>query len=202
MQTWAAEEARAVLSSNDPDDWTYAASFARLKRTLAIMNETLRLYTIVPQGKWTRDRTVTLEIEGKEVVLPPRTMVIPAYATLHSRAEYWGADPLAWRPSRWIGEGGGGPGREELVTPRRTTFVGWGEGWRDCPGKKFSQVEFVAAIALLMRDWQLDPVPENGESLEGARRRVENLIKNDSGPVLLLQMLHPERAALRWTRRG
>jgi hypothetical protein len=85
--------------------------------------------------------------------------------------------------------------------PVRGAFVGWSEGVRDRPGKKFSQVEFVATLATLFSDWRVDPVTSHGESLDAARERVENLTRTDSGSVLLLQMLHPERAPLAWKKR-
>lgn len=200
VQDWLSEEIRAVLG-DDPAQWKYAASFPRLKRCLAVMLETLRLYTVVPVSKWVGDQAVSLQVGGKTIVLPPKTMFIPSYAAVQTDPKYWGPDALEWRPSRWIRQGGK-PGDEELVDIKRGTFLGWSEGARDCPGKKFSQVEFVATMATLFRDWRVDPVPLNdGESREEAQKRVLDLIEYDSAPVLLLQMLHPERAPLLWRRK-
>ena len=87
------------------------------------------------------------------------------------------------------------------MVPPKGSFIAWSEGIRNCPGKRFSQVEFVAAMAGLFRDWRVDPVTEGFETPEMARRRVMDLVENDTGQVLLLQLLHPERAALTWRRR-
>lgn len=87
---------------------------------------------------------------------------------------------------------------ESLVTPRKGSFIAWSEGNRNCPGKKFSQVEFVASMAGLFRDWRVDPVPEGLESLTEARERVLDAAQNDTGQVLLLQLLQPEKIALAW----
>ncbi|KAI1633050.1 hypothetical protein F4809DRAFT_655427 [Biscogniauxia mediterranea] len=123
---------------------------------------------------------------------------------------WWGSDSLTWRPSRFIKPGGTeytpqGEGKsareEEFVHPRRGTFVGWSECARDCPGRKFSQVEFVATIASLFRDWRVDPVTFEGEVIEAARERVLDLIKTDSAIVLLQKMIHHEKAPLVWSRR-
>ncbi|KAK3986953.1 putative cytochrome P450 [Cladorrhinum sp. PSN332] len=199
VQDWLSEEIRAVLGE-DPAEWKYA-SFPRLKRCLAIMYETLRLYTVVPVSKWVGDQTVSLDLGGKTIVLPPKTLFIPSYAAVQTDPKYWGEDALEWRPSRWI-QDGGKPGDEELIAFERGTFLGWSEGARDCPGKKFSQVEFVATMAALFRDSRVDPAPiHNGESPKEAQKRVLDLIENDSAPVLLLQMLHPERAPLIWKQR-
>ena len=200
VQDWLSEEIRAVLG-DVPADWQYAASFPRLKRCLAVMLETLRLYTVVPVSKWVGDQTVSLQVGGKTIVLPPKTMFIPSYAAVQTDPRYWGPDALEWRPSRWIQQGAK-PGNEELISVERGTFHGWSEGARDCPGKKFSQVEFVATMAVLFRDWRVDPARlHDGESLEEAQKRVLDLIEHDSAPVLLLQMLHPEQAPLVWSKR-
>lgn len=83
----------------------------------------------------------------------------------------------------------------------RGAFLGWSEGIRDCPGKRFSQVEFVALLVGLFRQWRVEPARiRPDESIESARQRVLDLIREDSGWVLLLQMLHPERAPLVWKK--
>lgn len=85
---------------------------------------------------------------------------------------------------------------EFVITPKKGSFVAWSEGVRVCPGKKFSQVEFVATMAELFRDWRVEPVLEKGEDSMMARNRVMNLVEKDTAQVLLLQMLHPEKAPL------
>lgn len=203
VQDWVSEEARGVLVGGEDraEGWDYAASFPRLRRCFAVLLETLRLYTPVPVAKCTADGMASLEVGGRTYAVPPNTMVIPSYAAVHTEPEYWASDSLTWRPSRWI-QAAGTPGMDELVTPQKGTFLGWSEGARDCPARKFSQVEFAATVATLIRDCRVDPVPlDGGESLDQARGRVLDLIEKDSGPVLLLQMLHPERASLTWTKR-
>ncbi|KAI0427612.1 cytochrome P450 [Xylaria sp. FL1042] len=152
--------------------------------------ETLRLYTPVSVTKWTKEKTQTLKVGNKTLVLPPNTMMCG--------------------PSRFIKpvdikctpDSGRKVAQEEnFRQPKRGTFVGWSESARDCPGRKFSQVEFVATIASLFRDWRVNPVTIEGETIELARERVLDLIKTDSAMVLLQQMLHPERAPLTWSKR-
>ncbi|KAI1102495.1 hypothetical protein F4804DRAFT_334249 [Jackrogersella minutella] len=135
-------------------------------------------------------------------------MVAPSYGSVQTDPRTWGPDSLAWKPSRWIQPAGGSeadvvskPGEDDFNMPVRGAFIGWSDGVRDCPGRKFSQVEFVATMASLFLDWRVDPVVSKDETLERARQRVEDLIKADSGSVLLLRMLHPERAPLVWKRR-
>ncbi|CAG9954726.1 unnamed protein product [Clonostachys rosea f. rosea IK726] len=170
----------------------------------AWINEEIREVFKDEDCSYTQSQEQSLNVGGgKTVVIPPNTMVLPSYAAIQSEPDHWGNDPLVWRPSRWIeptSDSISRPGSEELINWRKGTFLGWSDGARDCPGRKFSQVEFVATMATLFRDWRVDPVLEHGETLESAQERVKKLIETDSGPVLLLQMLHPERAPLKWTR--
>ncbi|KAI0440053.1 cytochrome P450 [Xylaria telfairii] len=204
VQDWISEEIEQVLGDRHPHEIDYRADFPRFKRCLAVLYETLRLYTIVPAIKWTGDQATTLVVGDKMLHLPPKTIVLPSYCSMHTDPRYWGPNSLKWQPSRWIKPGSTTtpkPGDEEIDMNLRSVFLGWSEGTRDCPGKKFSQVEFVALMVGLFWHWRVDPVKKDpGESIEAARQRVLDLIGEDSGWALLLQMLHPERAPLVWRR--
>ncbi|KAI0146164.1 cytochrome P450 [Xylariaceae sp. FL1272] len=206
VQDWLSEEVQHVSGNRDIIELDYSVDFPQLKRCLSVMLETLRLYTPVPVAKWTDTRAQSLKIGERNVLIPPETMVIPSYAAVQADPKYWGLDSLTWRPSRWIetdafGQGNSNTEVEKIVSPQRGTFLGWSEGARDCVGRKFSQVEFVATLATLVRDWYWEPVINPGETLEIARERVARQIETDSSPVLLLQMLHPERSPLVWRKR-
>lgn len=207
VQDWVSEEIRFVMGSRSSDEWLYS-DFSRLKRCLAVMYETLRLYTPVPTSKIVDGQvTQSLVIGDKTIVLPPKTMIVPSYASIQTDPKYWGDDSLAWRPSRFVKS----PERteaspstldaEEFVVPKRGTFLSWSGGVRDCVGRKFSQVEFVAVMASLFRDWKVNPALADGETPEAARKRIHTQIETDTGPVLPLQMLHPETLPLVWSRR-
>ncbi|KAI8626363.1 cytochrome P450 [Xylariaceae sp. FL1651] len=197
VQDWISEEIQAVLGGRETHTWDYRADFPRLKRCLSVMFETMRLYTPVPIIKWTDKESKTVVVNGKTFVLPPHSMIAPSYGSVQTDPRFWGSDSLVWRPSRWIKAGKAG--EEELDLPVRGAFIGWSEGTRDCPGRKFSQVEFAAAMAVLFLHSRVNPVTEEGETMDAARARVVNLIENDSGTVLLLQLLHPERSPLVWS---
>lgn len=196
-QDWISEEIQAVFGDREPHMWNYRADFHRLKRCLSIMFETMRLYTPVPVIKWTANDSRSITVGGKSFVLPPHSMIAPSYASVQTDPRFWGSDSLTWRPSRWIKSGQ--PGDEEFDLPVRGAFIGWSEGARDCPGRKFSQVEFTATMAVLFLKSRVNPITQNGESIEKARARIMDLIADDSGHVLLVQLLHPERAPLTWT---
>ncbi|KAF7514542.1 hypothetical protein G7054_g15223 [Neopestalotiopsis clavispora] len=164
-QDWVSDEIRHVMGDSEPDTWSYS-DYPRLKRCLAVLYETLRLYAPVPTSKFVDAQTPqALTVGGKTLILPPKTMIVPSYASLQTDPKYWGEDSLEWRPSRFIASS---PSQatsfatadridaEEFITPARGTFLAWSGGARDCVGRKFSQVESVATIASLFRDWRTD----------------------------------------------
>ena len=68
-----------------------------------------------------------------------------------------------------------------------------------CPGKKFSQVEFVAVLSCLLRGHRVRPVLLPGESEEDAQKRVIAVVE-DSEMELAIKMNHPERLRVRWEK--
>jgi ribosome recycling factor len=57
-------------------------------------------------------------------------------------------------------------------------------------------VEFVGVLALLMKDYRLEVVREEGDSEEQARERVRNVV-DDCDMQILLRMKDAERVRLR-----
>ena len=131
-------------------------------------------------------------------------MLLPNYSALHTHPKYWGPDSLEFNPSRWIKTTADGINTSEIFEEpfsRNSPFVGWSGGLRNCPGRKFTQVEFVGVLVALFRQHKVHPVAVDGETEEMARARLWDQIRYDTGMRLLLQMLHPEKAILRWTKR-
>ncbi|KAK7957335.1 uncharacterized protein PG986_006557 [Apiospora aurea] len=184
-QEWISEEICSVFGDSPVSEWDYS-SFPRLKRCVVVLMESLCLYTLVPMSKWTdaRAQQLTVGRGKKSITIPPKTTVLVAYAAVHTHPDYWGPDALEWRPSRWI-KRSSDAGDEELITPRRGTYV-----------------EFAATMAALFRDYRVGPTKRQGESEGDARRRIAHQLETDSAKDLLLQMLHPERAALSWRNKG
>lgn len=130
--------------------------------------------------------------------------MFPSIVGLHSRPKYWGADADVWRPDRWIEYSSATSTSlkdETVKIPVKGSYIPWAEGPRICPGKKFSQVEYVAVIARLLRNHTIDVVKNSDESKEQACERVLSVIR-DSDVKITLQMRNPESTKLRFVRRG
>lgn len=126
----------------------------------------------------------------------------------HADPAYWGNDSLEFKPSRWIetapitpGEDGAdGPllDREALLKPLRTVYMSWLDASHVCPGRKFSQVEYVGLIVSLLGTHYVEPARESpDEDIEHARHRTKDCLAN-SGTKLVFEMLRPETVPLVW----
>lgn len=231
IQDWLSEELYRVLGDKPHQEWDYYTDLPRLKRCLAVLYETLRVKTPVAEVKWTNKLAQCLDFRGRMLTIPPTTLIIPSYIYVHKHPQFWGPDAHEWRPERWIEKqnndnhrksaGAASPqkqvehkyrldGQEEdahedevlLQPPSRGNYLGWSEGTRDCPAKRFSQVEWVAILAALFRDWKVKPLQLDHETPAEARMRVLGFIeKNTDYGGLLLQLMHPERLPLVWSSR-
>ncbi|KUL83713.1 hypothetical protein ZTR_07518 [Talaromyces verruculosus] len=218
-QNWVFEELDLIYGPHsNTNDLVYEEVYPRLKRCLAIMLETLRLYCPIhtvfkaTSGAHGED----LIIDGQTVHIPPNTYVLPNFIASHTLPEFWGDDHLDWNPSRWIESASTSlernlsdkhvsskPGGEEIRTPPKgkDTYFPWSGGGRVCPGKKFSQVEFVAAISVLLWEYVIEVVPRPGrETVQQARQRCLDVIQ-DSESFFTLQMKNPTSVRLRLIKR-
>jgi cytochrome P450 len=142
-------------------------------------------------------------VDGRDYTIPAHTHVLPNMIGLHSSSAYWGADANVWRPGRWIEHVPSAPRsleNETIKTPIKGSYVPWAEGPRICPGKKFSQVEFVAVIAKLLGEHTIEVVPNSKETEEQARARVLSVVRN-CDVKLTLQMKRPESVKLKFVKR-
>ncbi|XMA16215.1 hypothetical protein WAI453_009006 [Rhynchosporium graminicola] len=211
-QRWVHEEVDAIYKPHiDVGKMEYKETSPKLKRCLAIMFEILRLYgptpfimksAIGPDGQ-------DLEIDGRICRIPPNTLVMPNAIASQTLPEYWGEDSLEWKPDRWFKstslsendstvKGDGRVNEDSFYFPAEAeeTFLPWSGGARVCPGKKFSQVEFVAVISLLLSRYSIEIVREGGESEQEAQERCVAVI-NNSVAELTLKMIDPTSIRLK-----
>jgi cytochrome P450 len=135
----------------------------------------------------------SLEFNGSIMMIPPNVYVVPSLLAIQSHTTHWGEDALVWKPSRWIDE------NNDLVLPRKGTYLPWSDGAQNCPGKKFSQVTFVAAIASLFQFHRVQVLCAEGESKEHLEVRLRTTI-NETAHGVLLRMKDADSLRLSWRR--
>lgn len=203
LQEWLGDEVQDILNASSSSEfWEYEKTFPQFRRCLAVMYETLRLYGSLPYvPKETGSNSQELSSQGQSYCLPPKTFINLNVQALHTKSQHWGSDALMWNPRRWImppDNGGLPPQRDRLISPQRGTFVPWADGPRNCPGQKFAQVEFVAAMATFFAKHRVTPVLREGQSLEDAQRMLIGMVEGSNISYITLQMRQPRKVALRW----
>ena len=176
-----------------------------MKTLIAPQMESLRLcHPLGSSSKLTKE-TTSWTVDGKAYVIPQNTNVQLNFCGLHTNSKIWGETALDWDPTRFIEpvdeQGGHRIEAEQLRHFPEQNYLPWSSGERVCPGKRFSQVELAATLAVLFRTYRVDPVPDAGESVTDARKRAQG-VSLDIQMTLLNEMYKPERVGLKWTLRG
>ncbi|KAJ5738155.1 cytochrome P450 [Penicillium malachiteum] len=196
VQDWVAEELQQI----DSLEGNYAECFPKFNRCKAVMFETLRHFPPIPSlPKSTSDQPQILKVGEKDLIIPANVAIAANMIAVHIDSRHW-EDPLAWKPSRWIASlqsssEGHKIDQEEIKVPQKCTYFPWSEGPQNCPGNKFSQVEFVAVLAKLLRENRVYPIRNSGETPEQTRARVLETTR-DVDLQLLLRMRDADQVRL------
>ncbi|MCJ1388203.1 hypothetical protein MMC18_001048 [Xylographa bjoerkii] len=224
-QAWITEEIDTVLGAfPDEGNWVYESAYPKLKRCLAVMYETLRLYgptPFIPRATPPNSPTDPLTVHSTTFPIPPDTYVTINVQALHTNPHTWGPDALTWRPGRWIQPSHAANSTphskqaektypdskqtettpldsvpETLFNPPKGTFIPWADGPRNCPGQKVARVEFVAVLATLFRKAQVRPAggEAGAQGVGEARARVLDVVEASSIQAVTLQMPDAGRA--------
>lgn len=134
------------------DDLPGLADLARLPFAQACIAESMRLYP--PAWVIGRRTTKDLEIAGWQI--PAGSLILASQYAMHRHPKYWDS-PLAFKPERWINEGGEfdetAPGQ-----PKGAWFP-FAYGTRRCIGDQFAWTEGTLVLATLSRRWEFSLIP-------------------------------------------
>lgn len=197
-QEWIVEEIDSVYARGQAD---YAATYPRLVRCLAWMYETLRLASPAPllvrMPRSPQELPIIAQQGPSKIVVPPGTLVGGHFYGAHLSPR-WGKDVLDFNPKRFVLTTE--DGKETLKVPEQVLFMPWIAGPRVCPGKKFSQVEFVAVVVELLSKYRVELVSEVGETKAATRARVLSVMEEKYFNVSS-HFRKPEAASIRFVER-
>jgi len=125
-----------------------ADDVTEMKYLHKVMQETLRLYSIIPAVT----RTATEEVHIKEcnVTIPKGANVMIPMFLINRDPELW-EDPSEFRPERFEGKGD--------FTSAKNGFFPFGYGARTCIGNTLSQLESSVFMCHLLRKFRLKAEP-------------------------------------------
>ncbi|EJT98651.1 cytochrome P450 [Dacryopinax primogenitus] len=153
-------------------DPTYE-DFDALPYTLGCFMEAMRIIPSVisiPRRAMT-DTTLRIpEPDGSTSTMPVKqgTVFVTDFTNICFNPAYY-TNPESYDPSRWL-------------DPKLEQGINFSYGPRVCVGKKFAQTESLATLAMLMKDYKIQPVLEAGESLaEWRRRNIDDNIQPSIG---------------------
>ncbi|KAM3413795.1 hypothetical protein BST61_g10479 [Cercospora zeina] len=179
-----------ILGDRPSSEWDYENDMTKLFGSMcgAVMNEQLRLIPPVigiPKTT-TKDRPQTLNVDGKQVTIPPNAYVTLSTSAVHRHPKHWPHtsehDLLEFRPERWlldptqthshtatddeeyIKEAGlefdetdkRPDTAASLFRPAKGAYLPFSEGYRSCLGRRFAQVEILAVLAVIFKTWSVE----------------------------------------------
>ncbi len=136
-------EVQTVLGEREPA----SADLASLPYTAAVFEETLRLYP--PAWLITRSALEPDVVCGFDI--PAGSLIILSPYVIQRQAQYW-PDPEAFRPERFLA----GTDQDRP----RYAYIPFGGGPRLCIGSGFAAVEAQLMIAMIIRRFRLDLLPD------------------------------------------
>jgi cytochrome P450 len=114
----------------------------RLPYTTAVFRESLRLYPPV----WALARIATRPYALGPYRVPEGGTIVTSQWVVHRAPEHF-ADPLAFRPERWL----------DGLPPAPGTYFPFAAGPRLCIGERFAILEGVLVLAVLAGRWRVEP---------------------------------------------
>lgn len=140
------------------------------------LNETLRLWTIVPGNGRRSNKATTLPRGGgpdgkSPIYIPPQTEVNYSIHVMHRRKDIWGPDADEFKPERFIGRRSG------------WEYLPFNGGPRICIGQQLALTEASYVVVRLLQKY--DKIDTSPEELQGKTRSNLTLTSAPGRPVKL-----------------
>jgi cytochrome P450 len=190
IQDWVAEELVEVFGNAETME--YAKIHPRLKRTLAVMYETVRIFGVPPPWRSVAVEHPAIMISNPTDTPSTKTLVVPANTQVslnvfacHTAPQNF-TDGLSWNPKRWIRASPPSSNlADEQFLSNNKAFFGWGSGPRVCPGQKFAHVEFTAVLATLLTRHKVVPALKGEGNGDAARERILELVAGSTASMVV-----------------
>ena len=142
-QDRVATEAQTAFGGAEPQ----FSHMSKLGVTRDVFRETLRLYPPVPMMV----REATCPETFRNRAIPKGAQIVLSPWHLHRHERIWG-DPDGFDPARYA--------TDEGRAAMRCAYMPFSAGQRVCPGAGFAMIEGVLLLAMLVRAYRFETVPE------------------------------------------
>jgi len=131
-----------------------------------VLNESMRVYPPIAQiGRWaSEERTIC------GVTIPKHVAVVAAIWALHHDPRFW-KDPWKFDPERFAPEN-----RDKIV---EMTYMPFGEGPRNCIGRRFAIMEAKMALVETLRRYTFAPCDRTPDPLPVRNKGLTNSVVGD-----------------------
>ncbi|KAF2833347.1 cytochrome P450 [Ophiobolus disseminans] len=161
------KELDRVLGNRPTEDWNSESDYQTLNKGYlgAVLKEVLRNYNVVQFiFRLTVAPTNLIDSKGEAHIIPSGTTCLinvagamqnpntwsPRDITPGRRAQLHHSQAIDFDPARWLGKG-----------DDSDVYFPFGYGSRQCPGKPFAQVEMVAFLATLLKEYTLELIADD-----------------------------------------
>ncbi|KAF2183918.1 cytochrome P450 [Zopfia rhizophila CBS 207.26] len=203
----------SIVGSRPPSEWSYLTDYPKLQNGCvgALMNETLRLYSVLPFIPKTNPAPQTLTLENQTHHLAKDTLILINASAAHRNRKYWPQPPKdktvpgdaspyplsSFHPERWLSPANGySTPAADHFDPIPGSYIPFAEGFRSCMGSRFARVEFCAGIARVFQEYSVELA--GGKSDEDFRKAREML---SSGMGFEMGLKMKEAVPLRFVKR-
>jgi cytochrome P450 len=213
-------EIERIFQDRPVSKWEYERDIPALLNGYvgAVLNEELRLIApTITVPKISCSESQSLMANGEDVTVPANTMIRLCIPAVHRNPTFWPhGDPKdprnpsfaldnidndleEFKPERWLLEKHGA----SLYTPIRGSYIPFSDGQRACLGKRFAQVEIVAALAVIFSEYSVELAvdewatneevndmtnEERRATWKKAEEKGKWILQNKMGGILTLQL--------------
>jgi len=233
-----------IFEGRSQEEWDYKKDFPRLLEGWlgAVMNEQLRLLSptpTIPKVVCTEPQNII--VDNKEVTLPANTMIRLCTPSVHVNPKFWPHGPPKdprtaihdleeFKPERWMTASNSNPCEGQSwtsdippkspsppFTPIKGSYFPFSDGQRNCLGKRFAQVEVLAALAIIFSQYSVEldvsefasdsevsrmTAEQRKAVWEKAQEKVEWTWKNKMTCIITVQLTRDASVSLRLVKRG